>query len=659
LGPERFIFATDLVSAVMERAGIKDYKILATIHGKHLERVKLQHPFLERHPIIVLGDHVTLDAGTGCVHTAPGHGEDDFHVGQRYGLPVDHPVDARGVFMEGTPHFAGLHVFKANDAIIDHLRESGHLLSATVVQHSYPHCWRHKKPIIFRATPQWFISMEHKGLRKEALAAIRTVQWFPEWGEARIYGMVDQSPDWCISRQRTWCVPIPVFVHKETQQLHPRTAEIMEQVASLIEKEGIDAWYDADAELFIGADAKDYLKANDGLDVWFDSGVSHSAVLESRPDLSFPADLYLEGSDQHRGWFQSSLKTSVAMRGVAPYKQVLTHGFTVDAQGRKMSKSLGNTISPQEITKTLGADVLRLWVSATDYRGELSYSDEIIKRVSDAYRRIRNTSRYLLSNLDGFDPVADKVELEDLVGLDRWILYRAVQLQKEILSAYNTYQFHLIYQAIHNFCAVDLGAFYLDIIKDRQYTLQAKCVARRSAQTVMYYITEALVRWLAPILSFTAEEVWQSMPGDRTESVFLETFYNFPQGVEQDIDVDFWNNLMTVRDHVNKALETERAAGNIGAPLEAKVTVTCAEPYFSCLSDVGDELRFFFITSGAEVLPSQNNEKIAVTVTKLDYEKCVRCWHRVPDIGANAQHPELCQRCVENIEGEGEHRSTV
>ena len=561
-GHERLLIADPLVKDAMGRYGIDDYRVVANCRGKDLEGVRLKHPFYEREVPIILGEHVTTDAGTGAVHTAPGHGLEDHVVGERYGLPVDNPVGEDGKFLPGTELFAGEHVFKANDHVIEVLKARGALLHAEAVNHSYPHCWRHKTPIIFRATSQWFISMER--LREPALRAIANTEWTPEWGEARIQGMVENRPDWCISRQRAWGVPIPLFVHKQSGEAHPETERLIEEVAKRVEARGIEAWFDLEPEELLAAQAAEYYKVSDTLDVWFDSGVTHFCVLERRPELRSPADLYLEGSDQHRGWFQSSLLTSVAMRGQAPYQGVLTHGFTVDGKGRKMSKSLGNVVVPQKVIKVMGADVLRLWVAATDYRAEMGISDEILTRMADSYRRIRNTARYLLANLSGFD-VDDALPIKDMLALDQWALRRAHDLQREVLEAYEEFQFHLIYQKLHQFCVVDMGGFYLDILKDRMYTMPTTSRGRRSAQTAMFHILEALVRWLAPVLSFTAEEIWRHMPGQRGGSVFLETWHEVPAPPAGEMDQQYWADVVSARIAVARELEKLRVAGGIGS----------------------------------------------------------------------------------------------
>ena len=683
-GGERLLLAEALWQDVLARAGIDGGRVVARAKGAALEGQRVRHPFYDRDVPVILGDHVTLEAGTGAVHTAPGHGLEDYIVGQHYGLPVDHPVGDNGCFLPDTELFAGLHVFKANDRVVEVLRERGNLLHVAPLEHSYPHCWRHKTPIIFRATPQWFITMDGNGLRTQALKSIDEVSWHPEWGQARIDGMVRNRPDWCISRQRSWGIPITLFVHLESGEPHPRSLELIEQVAERVEQGGIDAWFDLDPAELLGDEATEYRKVDDTMDVWFDSGTTHFSVLSRRPELAFPADLYLEGSDQHRGWFQSSLLTSVGMHGTAPYKGVLTHGFAVDADGRKMSKSLGNVVAPQQVMDRLGADILRLWVASTDYRNEMSVSDEILKRMADAYRRIRNTSRFLLANLDGFDPAVDAVDPADMVDIDRWALQRARDLQAEILRAYETFEFHLIYQKVHNFCSVDMGAFYLDIIKDRQYTAKADGPSRRSAQTAMYHIIEALSRWLAPVLSFTADEIWEHIPGERSESIFLETWHELPEVLPAADVVPFmarWQTLTALRDAVNDHLEAARQAGTIGGSLDAEVTIhvrlasDADHGQHADLVALGDELRFVLITSAASLvtievdatLPEGSAEmnwgvgggesyRWAVTVTRSDHAKCPRCWHHRPDIGSDPAHSELCGRCVVNAFGDGETR---
>ena len=661
------LVAEDLAESCVSRYGLPALTVLGRCKGAALENQLLQHCFLNKQVPVILGDHVTTEAGTGAVHTAPAHGQEDFVVGQAYGLEVYNPVGGNGVYLPDTEYFAGQHVLKANAAIIELLEERGVLLHSEQYEHSYPHCWRHKTPIIFRATPQWFVGMEQNGLLQSALAAVEQVEWLPEWGKARIDAMLANRPDWCISRQRTWGVPITLFVHKVSGQLHPETLGLMEQVALRIEQRGIDAWFELDAAELLGEEAADYDKVTDTLDVWFDSGVTHACVLREREGLRAPADLYLEGSDQHRGWFQSSLLTAIGSYDEAPYRAVLTHGFTVDSDGRKMSKSLGNVIAPNSVMNDLGADILRLWVAATDYRGELVVSDEVFKRTADAYRRIRNTARFLLSNLNGFDPATDVMDFADMLSLDRWAVDRAAALQLELAQAYDSYQFHQVYQKLHNFCAQDLGGFYLDVIKDRQYTTRADSAARRSAQTAMYHIAEALVRWVAPVLSFTAEEIWENLPGERGESVFLAQWYQKLQSeaAGESMGRDYWHELMAVRAAVNKEMETRRAAGELRGSLDAEVTLYAEREVLAQLQLLGEELRFVLITSAATLLPLSDAPSGAATtelaglrlqVTASAQEKCERCWHRRPEVGKLAEYPTLCSRCVDNVYGAGEER---
>lgn len=659
-----FFIVNELVDVVLTRYEITSAQPCGSASGQQFAGISLHHPFNERTVPIVLGEHVTVDSGTGCVHTAPAHGPEDYQVGLAYHLPLINRVRTNGCYEADVPLFSGLFVLKADSKIIEELQKRQVLLHHEVLKHSYPHCWRHKTPMIFLATPQWFIAMDKNGLRQAIQESVEQVEWIPDWGKARIKMMVETRPDWCISRQRAWGTPMPLFVHKHTRELHPDTLVLMEKIAQLIEKEGIDAWFNLNPETVLGSEAENYDKINDTLDVWFDSGVSHFAVLQQNKRLNFPADIYFEGSDQHRGWFNSSLTTAVAMYGHAPYRSVLTHGYTVDAEGKKLSKSKGNYIALDKLVEQYGADILRLWVCSTDYRHEVSISDEIIKRNADAYRRLRNTARFLLANLFDFNPSTDIVKVAAMVELDRWAVKRCQKLQEDILEAYENFHFHVIYQKLHNFCAVDLGSFYLDVIKDRQYTTPKNSVARRSCQTAMYHIIQALTRWLAPFLSFTAEEIWKAIPGQQVESVFLSSWYkDWP--VIDTIDLNFWQQLQVLRDEVNKALEVERQQGHIGSGLAANVHLFASDLLFTRLQNFGEELRFLLITSEVTVqtlakAPPQaifyQELGIAIVVEANVYEKCGRCWHRRDEVGLQAEYPELCERCVKNINGTDEVR---
>ncbi|WHS98196.1 MAG: isoleucine--tRNA ligase [Pantoea stewartii] len=665
------ILAKDLVESVMKRAGVSDWTVLGTCQGAALELQLFQHPFLAQiQSKVVLGDHVTLDAGTGAVHTAPGHGPDDYVIGQKYGLETANPVGPDGAYLPGTyPGLDGINVFKANELIVELLKEKGALLHVEKLLHSYPHCWRHKTPIIFRATPQWFISMDQRGLRAQSLKEIKGVQWIPDWGQARIESMVANRPDWCISRQRTWGVPMALFVHKETEELHPDTLSLMEKVAQRVEQDGIQAWWDLDPRDLMGDDADNYVKVPDTLDVWFDSGSTSYSVVDARPEFGGNTpDMYLEGSDQHRGWFMSSLMISTAMKGKAPYRQVLTHGFTVDGQGRKMSKSIGNTVAPQDVMDKLGADILRLWVASTDYSGEMAVSDEILKRSADAYRRIRNTARFLLANLSGFNPATDLVKPEEMVVVDRWAVGRAQAAQADIVASYEHYDFHEVIQRLMQFCSIEMGSFYLDIIKDRQYTAKGDSLARRSCQSALWHIVEALVRWMAPIMSFTADEIWGYLPGERAKYVFTEEWYTGLFGLPENeaLNDAYWAELLKVRGEVNKVIEQARSDKRIGGALEASVTLYADAELAAKLKALGNELRFVLLTSGAEVADyaqadadAQQSELVKglkIGLHKAEGEKCPRCWHYTTDVGQNPEHAAVCGRCYTNVAGNGEER---
>ncbi|TWV81281.1 isoleucine--tRNA ligase, N-acetyltransferase domain-containing [Moraxella sp. VT-16-12] len=651
---QNFIIAKDLLEDFVSTTKLNNPQVITTIKGKELTALTAQHPLIDSRQVpIITGDHVTADSGTGLVHTAPAHGVDDYNVGIKYGLPTDNPVSGSGVYLPEAMAFVGEHIYKAQPKIIDALQASGHLLHHSVITHSYPHCWRHKTPIIFRATPQWFISMEKHGLRQKALDDIKKVTWTPAWGQNRIEAMVESRPDWCISRQRTWGVPIPFFIHKETGELHPRTSELIEQAAQLIEKGGIEAWFEASCGDFLGDDADSYDKVSDTLDVWFDSGTTHCAVLDEDDNLTNPADMYLEGSDQHRGWFQTSLLTSEAIYGRAPFKQVLTHGFVVDENGYKMSKSLGNIIEPQkEIDKT-GADMLRLWIASSDYRYEMSAGQKVFAGAVDNYRRIRNTIRFLLANTSDFDIKTDGVPLDELVSLDKFILHKAHQTQQTIVKAYADMDFHSVVQAVSVFCSQDLGGFYLDIIKDRTYTTKADGKPRRSAQTALYHIAQALVRWIAPILPFTAQEAWGFIRSDMDEKyIFSTLWYELPTPALTAITSDDWVMILAVKDTVNKAMDEARTDKLISSNLTAKATITTDGDTLTALNKLGDEARFVFITSDVELKQGE----YSVLITPADGKKCTRCWHIRPDVGTHDNHPELCTRCVTNVDGDGEVR---
>jgi isoleucyl-tRNA synthetase len=657
------VLAEDLCEACLQRYGLEG-EVLATASGRSLEMLELAHPFYDRIVPIVVGEHVTLETGTGLVHTAPAHGLDDYVVGSRYNLPVDNPVDDDGRFFASVPLVGGLSVWEANKVVIETLTKEGRLLKQDTINHSYPHCWRHKTPIIFRATRQWFIGMDsnhHAGggplLREVAEKAVAQTEFFPGWGRARLDAMVRNRPDWCVSRQRNWGTPMALFVHKETGELHPRTLELIEQVAKRVEREGIEGWFSLKVEELLGAEAQTYKKVPDTLDVWFDSGTTHASVLERRDGHSKPADMYLEGSDQHRGWFQSSLLTGCAIDGRAPYKQLLTHGFAVDGQGRKMSKSLGNVIAPQAVSGELGAEILRLWVASTDYSGELSISQEILKRVVEMYRRIRNTLRFLLANLSDFDPAKDLVPVEKWVELDRYAIAMTHELQQTVLHDYGRYEFHLVTQKLHMFCSEYLGAFYLDILKDRLYTAGAHSLARRSAQSALYHIANALLRLFAPILSFTADEAWGHFTRSDTDSVFLHTAYAVPTVADAQALQTRWALVREVRAEVQKELEQLRIQGTIGSSLAARVEIRAAGERYAALADLRDDLRFVLITSQASVTRVSTPAEQGIVVHASRDSKCPRCWHYRSDIGTDTAHAEICGRCVANLYGDGEARA--
>lgn len=658
----KLILAKELAEAALQRYGLteQDFAVLAEAKGSALEGLVLQHPFLPRDIPVLLGSHVTTEAGTGLVHTAPAHGLDDYFACLRYGIQLYNPVNGEGRYISEVPRLAGLTVWEANPQVIEWVAEQDRLLANGKITHSYAHCWRHKTPLIYRATGQWFIGMDKAGhdgetLRQKAMAAVDDTEFFPAWGRARLEAMIEGRPDWVVSRQRYWGTPMTFFAHKETGELHPRSAEFLEIIAQRIEQQGMEAWFALDKAELLGDDADQYDKLPDTLDVWFDSGSTHNAVLRQRPELAWPADLYLEGSDQHRGWFQSSLLTACATAGRAPYNQLLTHGFVVDGQGQKMSKSVGNVVAPQKVNDRLGADVLRLWVASTDYSGELAISDEILKRVTESYRRIRNTLRFLLANLSDFDPQQDAVAVADMVEMDRYAVWLAQQLQQKVSQDfYPRYAFHFAVQEILHFCSEDMGAFYLDIIKDRLYTTQADSQARRSAQTALYHICRNLLLLLSPVLCFTAEEAWAVLSGDAEDSVLYHTDHVFPNlGQQTEALAQKWQTVRTVREAVNVTLEPLRTDKSIGSSLQTDVTIAAPAEMLAILQSLGDELRFVLMVAQVRLQPAA---ELSVTAGVDQGQKCERCWHYTEDVGSNAAYPGLCGRCVENVAGQGEER---
>lgn len=653
------IVAEGLKDSFLATTGLSG-QVIATFQAGLLERKRCKHPFYDRDSIVLLGDHVTLEAGTGCVHTAPGHGQEDYELALKEGLEIYNPVDNHGKYLSTVEFFGGQQVFAANQSVIDKLIEVDALLQTSKISHSYPHCWRCKKPIIFRATEQWFISMKSNDLRAKALEAIDQVQWIPKWGRERIYGMIENRPDWCVSRQRSWGVPITAFSCSACGE-YIADGAIMDHVAQIFKKESSDVWFDWSAEKLLpkGATcpkcgAASFEKENDILDVWFDSGVSHAAVLEPNPGLQSPADLYLEGSDQHRGWFHSSLLESVGTRGTAPYKSVLTHGFVLDGQGRKMSKSVGNVVAPEDVIKKFGADILRLWVAAMDYRDDTRISQEILTRVAEAYRRIRNTCRYILGNISDFAPETQSVAFADMPEIDRWALHQLELLKERVMTAYQDLEFHVIYQDVNAFCTVEMSAFYLDILKDRMYTSRADSLQRLSAQTVMYNILDTLVRIMAPVLSFTADEVWQFMPGSREESVHLAEFPALNQEWKDDLLVSRWERIIKVRSDVSKALELARVSKTIGHSLDAAVYITAQPELSGFLREYENELSSIFIVSKVvladeltgDCWSSENIEGLKIQVSAAPGDKCERCWYYSEELGTDAAHPAICPKCT-------------
>lgn len=668
VGDRLLVLAAELVEGCLKRYGLQG-TVIGTAKGARLAGLEFRHPFYDRVSIVYLAEYVGVDAGTGIVHCAPAYGVDDFNIWRANGRSFDeilNPVQGNGVYVPNLPFFGGQHIWKANPQIVEKLREVGALLKHEVISHSYMHCWRHKTPIIYRATAQWFVGMDkqpHTGatLRERALAAIEDTAFYPAWGKPRLHAMIAGRPDWCISRQRDWGVPIPFFLHKETGELHPRTVELMEAVAQRVEREGIEAWFKLDAAELLGDEAAQYEKTTDILDVWFDSGTTHWHVLRGSHNDGHAqgprADLYLEGSDQHRGWFHSSLLTGAAIDGHAPYKALLTHGFTVDENGRKMSKSLGNTILPEEINDKLGAEILRLWVASTDYSGEIAASKQILDRVVEVYRRVRNTLRFLLANTADFDIATEALPVEEWLEIDRYALALTRRLSQAAEADYASYEFHRVVQALQLFCSDDLGSFYLDILKDRLYTSAPKSIARRSAQTALWHITQTVVKLMAPILSFTAEEAWAVMTGNTDDSIMLHGFHVLPALTADAALEARWSTVRAVRAEVMKEIEAVRSAGQVGASLQAEITVHAAGDKYQALAALGDDLRFVFITSAAQVVAASSEADEKIVVTPSSHQKCGRCWHYRADVGRNPAHPELCGRCDDNLHGAGEARS--
>ncbi len=653
------ILAEDLAEKNLTHYGLESFKKLASCKGQALEHLKLIHPFYKKNVPIICGDHVTLDAGTGLVHTAPAHGLEDYAVGMRYQLPVDNPVNEEGKFYSFVEQFSGESIWEANKKIIETLDTNQCLFASKKLSHSYPHCWRHKTPVIFRATRQWFIGMNQennkKTLRDKANEAVSHTTFYPDWGKARLEAMIKNRPDWCVSRQRNWGVPMPLFVHKETYELHPRTNELTELVAKEVEKSGVDAWFNLDAKTLLGEDANQYKKISDTLDVWFDSGTTHASVLKKREDLSYPADLYLEGSDQHRGWFQSSLLTGCAIDGRAPYESLLTHGFVVDGGGHKMSKSKGNVVAPQKVMDQYGADILRLWVASTDYSGELTISDEILKRVAEGYRRIRNTLRFLLANLGDFDAKKDLLPVKEWLSIDRYALHLTHQLQDHIKKDYASYEFHLGMQNFVSFCSEDLGGFYLDILKDRLYTSSENSKARRAAQSAIFHITHALMRLMAPVLSFTADEIWQILMPQSDELVFMDEWYDIPSHELNARELLAWEHIIHVRTITNKKIEELREKGLVGSSLQAEIDIFASGDIYQSLSILHEDLKFAMITSSAKLHERQGDLHIDVRASQ--HKKCDRCWHYREEVGSHKEHPAICNRCINNLFETGEVRA--
>ena len=653
------ILAKNLIASVMDKSNISNYEILFSIDNEDFSKLELQHPFYDFKVPAIIADHVTDENGTGAVHIAPGHGTDDYLAGKKYNLEIYNPVDDYGRFYESLPIFGGKKIRECNDEIIELLKENKSLLFSENYEHSYPHCWRYKTPLIFRATPQWFMSMDNSGLRKSIQKEIPIINWLPSWGQDRIFNMIEGRPDWCLSRQRNWGVPLPLFLHKESNELHPDTQTILNKASEIIKDGNIEAWIDYDKKLLV-KDIESYTEVKDTLDVWFDSGVTHQSVLKNR-GIEETADLYLEGSDQHRGWFQSSLITSHAMYGKSPYKNVLTHGFVVDKDGQKMSKSIGNIISPQKIIKDKGADILRLWVAMTDYSKEMTISDEIIKRVSESYRRIRNTSKFLLSNISDYD--GTEIDLDNMVQIDKWIIHKAKKLNIQIQKDYSEFKFHKLIQDIINFCTLELGGYYLDIIKDRLYTSKSDGLSRRSAQKTCHILISYLSSWIAPILTFTAEEIYSKMPNAK-DSIYLTEWFDIDFSMD-DHEIDIYDSLYSIKPFVSRMIEEARNDNKVGSSLECKLDLICNDKLYQNINNISDELKFVFIVSECTLRLGNENDsysidknpyKLSISISKSQNNKCERCWHLNETVGTIEDHPTICRRCSDNVYGDGECR---
>ena len=653
------ILAKNLITSVMDKSNISNYEVLFSIDNEDFSKLELQHPFYDFKVPVIIADHVTDENGTGAVHIAPGHGTDDYLAGKKYNLEIYNPVDDYGRFYESLPIFGGKKIRECNDEIIELLKENKSLLFSENYEHSYPHCWRYKTPLIFRATPQWFMSMDNSGLRKSIQKEIPIINWLPSWGQDRIFNMIEGRPDWCLSRQRNWGVPLPLFLHKESNELHPDTQTILNKASEIIKDGNIEAWIDYDKKLLV-KDIESYTEVKDTLDVWFDSGVTHQSVLKNR-GIEETADLYLEGSDQHRGWFQSSLITSHAMYGKSPYKNVLTHGFVVDKDGQKMSKSIGNIISPQKIIKDKGADILRLWVAMTDYSKEMTISDEIIKRVSESYRRIRNTSKFLLSNISDYD--GTEIDLDNMVQIDKWIIHKAKKLNIQIQKDYSEFKFHKLIQDIINFCTLELGGYYLDIIKDRLYTSKSDGLSRRSAQKTCHILISYLNSWIAPILTFTAEEIYSKMPNAK-DSIYLTEWFDIDFSMD-DHEIDIYDSLYSIKPFVSRMIEEARNDNKVGSSLECKLDLICNDKLYQNINNISDELKFVFIVSECTLRLGNENDsysidknpyKLSISISKSQNNKCERCWHLNETVGTIEDHPTICRRCSDNVYGDGECR---